>query len=419
MDKSVLDEVKKFGKAILLAVLLLVVFVLYFLTSSKSLFNVFILLFLALVYFVIDIFWPKKSLSYVLQLLFGFSIVQYFFDKENFYGYLALISGIGLAAIYFYKQANNPNKTTAQPESIHSRLKSPAYEKNGLLAGLKKKFFTKTVLTALVLVIALAAYVVTKFVFFAYIVFLSMLALVALDFLSPSQKKQSLKESAVEIGTSIALALGAWFLLGFLLSTSTPLNVVTSCSMLPVLDRGDLIILQGTRVSAPEVRVGQPLGSAASQLAELIDSSGRFTSRVYMPYVNGAPLFTPVVSSCTRVYRDGNTESIQCVKEARFNNVGQAVSIDYSNDIIVYDPAPAPYGLIIHRAFAKLIASDGVYYLTKGDNNQVPDQLSGIGLVAENKVQGRVLLRVPYVGFLKLFLFFQFDEPKGCDYVTS
>ncbi len=294
---------------------------------------------------------------------------------------------------------------------------------NKLLAGLKKKFYVKPVLVALVLVAALAAYVATKFVFFAYIVFLSMLALVALDFLSPSQKKQSLKDSAFEIGTSIALALGAWILLGFLLSTSTPLNVVTSCSMLPVLDRGDLIILQGGGVIAPEVRFEQPLGSTASQLAELIDSTGTFTSRVYMPYVNGVPLFTPVVSSCKRIYRDGVVESIQCVKETRFKN--QVVSVDYANDIIVYDPAPSPYGLIIHRAFAKLIARDAsnardeVYYLTKGDNNQVPDQLSGIGLVSENKVQGKVLLRVPYVGFLKLFLFLQFDEPKGCDYVTS
>jgi len=53
-------------------------------------------------------------------------------------------------------------------------------------------------------------------------------------------------------------------------------------------------------------------------------------------------------------------------------------------------------------------------------NNTVLDQENGrFAFVAEKDVKGRVVLRIPYVGYLKLFLFLQFEVPQGCDSVLT
>ncbi|MFH0835852.1 MAG: hypothetical protein V1834_01690 [Candidatus Micrarchaeota archaeon] len=261
----------------------------------------------------------------------------------------------------------------------------------------------------ILLVLFLALYALTKITVFAYFVFLALVAAVFLDLLQPSKgKQQSNAKMARELVTALVAAVAFWFFLGFVLQTSTPINVITSCSMLPVLDRGDMIILQGGKITVPEASVNLDLSQAVARSFILTDPDTKLALHgLSVPFVGQEPAFNFDVKHCTR----GSTE-IMCLESVDVN--GAKFRPDNANDVIVFVPNPVEYGLLIHRAFLKINAADGVYYMTKGDNNLFPDQLSGIALVPEKDVQGKVLLRVPVLGYLKLFLFLQFEEPEHC-----
>jgi len=192
--------------------------------------------------------------------------------------------------------------------------------------------------------------------------------------------------NAREIAISFAAAVAIWLALGFLLSTSAPLDVVTSCSMMPALQRGDLIVLQGVpaeRIIAPEINV-----SRVSFLQELgicvFEQGGK-----------------RVAKYCTNAILVGD----------------KRIEANLSNDIIIYD-APER-GQIIHRAFAKLRSPNEYVVITKGDNNEMVDQdPNGISPpVDERHIKGKVLFRIPYIGYVKLLAFGQFAAPAGCDRV--
>ena len=301
---------------------------------------------------------------------------------------------------------------------------------------------------------SLAAYVSFQSSIFGVVAFVLLVAAIAADlFLSGSSESESerkektektektdsgrdYKKLAIEIGVTLAVALVAWFGLSFALQTSSPLNVVTSCSMLPVLQRGDFIVLQGGGVNAFEANVSFPLGNAATQSIAL--DARKQGKRYYLHYTTILDYSNGSVSvqasfanysfvDCIRVPLSGGAGS----GAGNDSNAGleactSGVTVDRivfeasnSNDVIVYEAQPPEYGLIIHRVLAKLKAPDGVFYLTKGDNNQFADQQLGISVVPESAVKGRVVTRIPLVGYFKLLLFMQFEFPQGCDYTLK
>lgn len=71
-------------------------------------------------------------------------------------------------------------------------------------------------------------------------------------------------------------------------------------------------------------------------------------------------------------------------------------------DIITYlSKDPSHYGIrITHRVIGIFDNDDGIAYRTKGDNNNVEDSK----LVNHGDVLGKVMLRIPYVGYLQEFL---------------
>ena len=97
-----------------------------------------------------------------------------------------------------------------------------------------------------------------------------------------------------------------------------------------------------------------------------------------------------------------------------------------SNDVVVYQPLPTDYyartGDIIHRVFLKLKTADGKeYVLTKGDNNpildlQVYDYTRNLGNrpIPQDRVRGRVVMRIPYLGYFKLFISGFLNEDAQC-----
>ncbi len=195
-----------------------------------------------------------------------------------------------------------------------------------------------------------------------------------------------LSSTVVEIDTAFFAALFFWLALGFVLNTSTPIDVVTSCSMLPNLGRGDLIFLQGGTIEAPEVQLSRPI--------------------------------TPsdfVKDACAVRDKYSGTE-LQTLCTTGLLVDGTRHAFTKEGDILVYEPPHQPaLGLIVHRAVLKLKSGGQTYYLTKGDNNPLAD-VEGItrSLATDKDVKGRMILRVPYVGYLKLFLALQFEEPAGC-----
>lgn len=261
----------------------------------------------------------------------------------------------------------------------------------------------------------LAAYVAFRASLFGVAAFLFLVSAIAADVLlgdaplGSKKEKRELKKLALEIGVTAAVAVAAWVALCLALQTSSPLNVVTSCSMLPALERGDFIILQGEGTKAQEVSVDFPLSSAFTRPNNLFFFDG------WQP----RPFANYSLSHCVRIPVSGvasenfSSEPQGCTSGININGV--FFNARNNNDIIVYESNVPGAGLIIHRVLARIRAPDGVYYVTKGDNNLAADQQGGMILVPESAVKGRVVGRIPFIGYFKLLLFLQFDFPQGCD----
>lgn len=298
-----------------------------------------------------------------------------------------------------------------------------------------------------ILIIALfIAYLVSGAWEFGIFAGIAIVWVVALEFLHGSSEhgiKNELKETAL----ALVLALAVWFGAGFLLHTSSPLNAIVSCSMLPHVQRGDLVILSGDRLSAPTVDVGTlaALDGAADVYqngAQVATVKGSIYS--YCAQNNNAPVCYQFVShpdqftetdgpltfgygSCTVLYtKTGVRQDSPCVEWVEANGVKYYENL--SNDIAVYTPLKDEYysrvGDIIHRVYLKLNADGNTYFITKGDNNpildiQVYDQASGLGNrpVEVSRAKGRVLFSIPYLGYFKLFLSPAafIEGENGCD----
>jgi signal peptidase I len=195
---------------------------------------------------------------------------------------------------------------------------------------------------------------------------------------------------------SFVFAFIIYSFIGFVLQTASPLVIVVSSSMLPTLSRGDVVLLQGTSgddLAAPEVELDFDIGEKGlSEYAVLtrLDGGGL---RIDFPSVNKAVL----------VPRKGSTDIV--VYTSKFKNLE-----------------------IIHRAVVKINANDGFFVLTKGDNNPSLDQDCGVVekfsfpgtdsqdvsttkscpspfAVPLSQVNGKALGWVPFIGYVKLWIF--------------
>jgi len=145
---------------------------------------------------------------------------------------------------------------------------------------------------------------------------------------------------AILIGGVIVFHLG----LRAALRTQYPLAVVESPSMVPTLNVGDDIVVQG--VNPSEIKVGKVGENSEGDIIVFYDPTGR-TRTVYW-----------------------------------------------------FFKAPA---LIVHRAIEKKFdsATDMWYFRTQGDNNWGPDPW---GWVPATKVVGKAVGRVPWLGHVSLFM---------------
>ncbi len=280
-------------------------------------------------------------------------------------------------------------------------------------------------------------------------------------------KEGGLKKELLNTALAILVALMVWFGSGFVLQTPTPINAIVSCSMRPAYERGDLVLLAGGPVKAPvysyagrstdinstaRIKFGSSDWSASGSW--LAYCSAHLSEDVRCQEFAGRPeafveTHGPLelrYGACTRQEAGSNkpVATTICVTETRFN--GQVVPDDKASgpngDLIVYSPKPGDLfsrvGDIVHRARIGINATDGLVYLTKGDNNPVYDlQAHDYGVQAGNsppagsppaagnspvspaQIKGHVWLRIPFIGNLKLFITPQvLADPSslsGCD----
>jgi hypothetical protein len=74
---------------------------------------------------------------------------------------------------------------------------------------------------------------------------------------------------------------------------------------------------------------------------------------------------------------------------------------------------------LVHRAVLRIHANDGIFYLTKGDNKEtnfmldedcefvygqymIKDACLYKTAIPESEIQGKMLFRIPYIGYVKV-----------------
>jgi len=252
--------------------------------------------------------------------------------------------------------------------------------------------------------ISFLAFVITKNTILAVTSGIFFVSFFVLDILKGT-KEYGFKKELFEIALAAILALVFWFSISFLLNTSSPISAIVSCSMLPAYERGDFVVLSGAKpseIAAPEVILSpEEFNEIYNRKHEICSTIGQIEYKC---------------SNCTFLSSD-KKEYVGigvCSNKIKIKN--QIISENLNNSVIVYVPRPLnanAYGDIIHRVFLKIKVGDETFFLTKGDNNIFFD--TGIfNLIHEDEVKGKVLFRVPYLGYLKLFLSLSFQTPSGC-----
>ncbi len=286
-------------------------------------------------------------------------------------------------------------------------------------------------------------------IIFGAALFFTIIILLILEVTNGAREEGTVK-NAMEIAVAIILVVVLWFGMRAVLNTTYPLDVVPSCSMLPVLNRGDMIVLQGANQSslnAPIINVNGTqwnasfanLSKEALQCVAYSKVGGRVSvSQLVRPGYSVGLLRTNGVTGLIVPYnyQQNNTVKYICgTANVLFQNgtMGQeayttgivvgntTIRGDRNNSIIVYQTIPqdAFYkdgdSYIVHRVYAIVNASGRFYVLTKGDNNPGLDVQYQNYPIAMSYVGGKTIASLPYVGYLKLILSNNFAEPAGCN----
>ncbi len=306
---------------------------------------------------------------------------------------------------------------------------------------LDQTIFSKWYVQLTILVLTLAAYLATKNIFFGLLVAAEILFLVAAE-MKQGIREHGWKNELKDTFIALLVAVAAWYLASFLLNTSSPISAVVSCSMLPNLQRGDFVIVQGAGVSAYEIAMSEKEVEALKQdsIVEYDNRIYRFKGSIYSycVFVNDQlcgnfsrepEMFIEKKGNLSFQYSQcqidtaSGTRSTPCISGVYYE--GKFYKPSKTNDIIVYTPAKSELyslsGDIVHRSYFKIKTESGIYYLSKGDNNpvfdiQIFDYARGMGNdpITPDKLKGKVIFKVPLLGYFKLFISGFFSEPDQC-----
>ena len=286
-------------------------------------------------------------------------------------------------------------------------------------------------------------------IIFGVLAAFTIIVIIAMEFMY-SVKDEGLKRNLIELIIAIAIVVFIWFALRFFLNTSDPIDVVPSCSMLPALQRGDLIVLQGSNLS----NIKAPIINVTHEEFNSMESNFGSEALVCMAYINesGGYQLSQIVHSGWNIglfrfvnggyypipgnYQNGNLVRYYCgsrsvsfgngtaVNEAYTTGIsvlGHGIYGDQNNTIIVYKTVPSDYfyrlgdAYVVHRVYAVLNVSGSYYALTKGDNNPGLDMQYANYPINQSHVEGRVIGSIPYLGYIKLMFSGEIAQPAGCN----
>ena len=280
------------------------------------------------------------------------------------------------------------------------------------------------------------------------ILFALIVILVAMEIINiASEKKQNLKKDLIQIIIAIIIIIVFFIAIKILLHTNNPLNIVPSCSMLPILHRGDLVVISGNikNLKAPIINISSNTYSTfiknftSNNINECVSynysthSVTQFfnqgdsilllqfntTSHTYSFKSQNNSLIKYNCGIRTIKYFNGTTEQVAYTTSIEIEN--KTITTDANNSIIVYKTIPNDsfYKMgdtfIVHRIFAILNVSGNYYYLTKGDNNPALDLQYGNYPSNSSLIEGKVIAVIPYLGYLKLVLSNNIEESYGCN----
>ncbi len=272
-------------------------------------------------------------------------------------------------------------------------------------------------------------------------------------------RDQGVKKTVYEIVSAFAVVAILFIVASLVLGTWSPINVVASCSMLPNLHRGDIVVLHGissmsyflNHYSIPVVNVSSAaMGSMISNMqseslaffaydpknrskigettnadvfpvglynTRCLDSYGYLGQwgNYYKCFVANQTGLIKYNYSIGRVDINGNISKVVQTSSIEIGNT--TISENFGNPIIVYQTTSNDTfsGDIVHRAVAAIRSGDQYYLLTRGDNNAGLDIQFGNYPVIQNAVVGYVIGQVPAVGYLKLIISGQLSQPAGCN----
>ncbi len=309
------------------------------------------------------------------------------------------------------------------------------------------------------LYVVLAALVVLYILFqgsaislaFGISAFVLIIAILILE-VSIGVKESGYKKSIMEFAIVIIAVVVFWYALRAVMGTPSPLDVVPSCSMLPSLSRGDMILVKGINASilkAPVVDVSSSqmhsmlsnMGAEdLSCVAYKISGNTAAVSQAVQPgYSVGLydPNLNKIVSNNSQsgnlvqytcgernvTFTNGSTEQIAYTTGISIN--GTKITGDAGNPIVVYETIPQDSfykdgdAYVVHRVYAVIDAAGSYYVLTKGDNNPGLDIQYGNYPIDSSHVAGMVIAAVKYLGYLKLILSDSLAQPAGCNYTIQ
>ncbi len=249
-------------------------------------------------------------------------------------------------------------------------------------------------------------------------------------------KENGWQSEAKEIGISILIALGIWFGATYLLGTSSPFNAVVSCSMLPNLQRGDVILLSGSNVEIPSINATFEKGDFFYESHYVCgwceDFDGQKRPCQIDPYTNteaNGEWINYKCGLCEQKFDNGTVKEIPCaygisIRDKYFDATQQ------EGPIVVYQPMSSDIlsriGSIIHRGIVKVNFDDGTsYYMIKGDNNPMFDPQMGLmansGYLTnqppeQRQIIGKMLVKIPVAGYIKLVASGQLVTPENCHF---
>jgi hypothetical protein len=316
------------------------------------------------------------------------------------------------------------------------------------------------------LVALIALYIFHNSVVIGIGVIVLIIIILVLEF-SLSVHSDGAKSSIIDLGVAILAVVIIFAVLMVILQTSSPIDVVTSCSMLPVLSRGEMLLLHGipnmslflASHHVPIVNVSQSqfngmIGNMSSEFlafyaynpsnkSDIADITnlgaqlpvGLYNSacvdrysaenepynyyRCYVPPQAQANNLIKYNYSIGKMLMNGTYYSVVYTSSITIANT--TIVENYSNPIVVYrtNSSDTFSGDIIHRAVAAIHVGAKYYILTKGDNNPGLDIQFANYPPSQSDIVGYFLGGLPYIGYLKLIVSGQLASDPQCGQVIQ